>query len=683
MQSMLQNSRKFESLLHEFLGKDYDGESPDRAAYPESGSLVGEDGAFLLLRLTGSPIFQAMKTSIASISEVADDVFAATPGKGAFDWIRSSVAWIEELHDSLVVPTSSVEGSDGLKRLVLSKDTALRIMKEGEEILFNFPDDLRQTLSQHKIFVSTNKEGKLTVKSTKGGSHHAIGVVGIRWCPFLFDSLKADLERLQAWELSMHAVSEEFICFSKETKDSPSDTPIVVRYHEFREILTDLLDEAAELVVAPSSNFLEPGRMLLSSVETRIKQSSSPSIAEAFASTKYKEGTAVVGDRLALLDALVARKVLAGDSLYSKVKNSLESREGHFRNAARYLLVNALRRGMKSLGISEGIDSSSSCSIKAWEIENALFDEFQGELGESRISPEYRDKARVLRRSIEDIDNIVLCARVLGGVIPARTLVRMPTEELANQRIKQQRATAEAKDRRVLTAGPSLSKKSPQMVAETTAGPPQLTSKLTTTPQSAKPSSKQSASETGPTAFSPKGRKLGDLVKAARHGRPPPPPPSLATMSSDRRGTLPRESALITNESGGNRFMVSIANSTRQFMAGFYVERNVETIDSSFLPERLTDKSRVEVKLFAKFIRDKLKSRKGSLGVLRMTVFSEKDRREYKKFYRDYEKRARIAMFQVNDRVQIYLVTPSFHHYLKDSVEFDKPLSTYALVLLR
>ena len=157
-------------------------------------------------------------------------------------------------------------------------------------------------------------------------------------------------------------------------------------------------------------------------------------------------------------------------------------------------------------------------------------------------------------------------------------------------------------------------------------------------------------------------------------------------MTSDRRSSaslLSREAELITNESGGNRFRVSIANSTRRFMAGFYPESNADSIVSGVLPERLTDRNRVPVKEFARFLHDKVRSPKWEAAVLRMIVFSDRDQREYKKFYKDYEKRERIAMFPLNEVDNLYLVVPKFQHQLQDFLTFEKATSTYALVLLR
>ena len=51
-------------------------------------------------------------------------------------------------------------------------------------------------------------------------------------------------------------------------------------------------------------------------------------------------------------------------------------------------------------------------ALKAWEIENEMFERFQSELGVSCVSEEYRSKARSLRCSLEDSNNLSLCLRL-------------------------------------------------------------------------------------------------------------------------------------------------------------------------------------------------------------------------------------------------------------------------------
>jgi hypothetical protein len=141
IRAMSQGTEKFEIMLNDLFANDYDGQCPDRAPYPSGRSLVGDDGGLVIRRLTFSPLFVKIKESIIDIQAVANDVFAETPGKKAFEWIAQSVSWIDSL-SAAMVHEKNAEG-----RLVLPTLTAGRLLKEGECVLLGIPDDLRKTLS--------------------------------------------------------------------------------------------------------------------------------------------------------------------------------------------------------------------------------------------------------------------------------------------------------------------------------------------------------------------------------------------------------------------------------------------------------------------------------------------------------------------------------------------------------
>ena len=196
---ILENSKEFEIQLHNLLGQDYEGSSPDRAAFPDSNSLVGKNGEFILYRLTGGAIFESLQASTQSLSDVAENLLAETPGKAAFEWIRQAVRWIERLNNS--VSTESPFSKSFGKKLVIPGVDAREILEQGESFFLHIPEDLKATLSKHGIFVSTNKQDRtLRVVVKKDGSHHSVGGKVIRWCPVLFDCLRADINRLDSWK---------------------------------------------------------------------------------------------------------------------------------------------------------------------------------------------------------------------------------------------------------------------------------------------------------------------------------------------------------------------------------------------------------------------------------------------------------------------------------------------------
>ena len=81
---ILESAKTFERRLHSFLGQDFDetraSNWQDRAQYPNSNSLLGSSGEFLLYRLTGSPLYTSLLSALEQIATLAEDVLADTPG---------------------------------------------------------------------------------------------------------------------------------------------------------------------------------------------------------------------------------------------------------------------------------------------------------------------------------------------------------------------------------------------------------------------------------------------------------------------------------------------------------------------------------------------------------------------------------------------------------------------------
>ena len=226
VQSMLEYTAQFESLLHGYLGKDYGGAYPDRAPFPRGASLV-EDGYFIPFRLVGSRLYEEAKMKLSEIDRVVSNVFASTPGKKSFDWIRKAVEWIDSLNESF--------SKNSLGKLNLKMEDATNLLSTAETVLLDVSDDLRQTLSHHGILISANKEGKLTVKSKKKGAQYAIGTTIIRWCPILHDALKADLSRSQRWSEKFRSLAQEYKEF-QDTYGGDVTDESVMRCHMFLQV---------------------------------------------------------------------------------------------------------------------------------------------------------------------------------------------------------------------------------------------------------------------------------------------------------------------------------------------------------------------------------------------------------------------------------------------------------------
>lgn len=717
---MLESTQKFEILLHEFLAEDYSGKCPDRVAIPDGGSLMSEDGTFLLLRLTGSPLFDELKSSVESISKVANDVLADTPGKAAFDWIRQAAAWIDTLQSSVTTSGSN----DTIRRLVIPGEDAKKLVEQGDRMFLEIPEDLRKTLSDHKIYISANKDGKLTVKSRKGGAHHSVGSTTLRWCPFLLEALKFDVSQLNAWEQTVVRVSQMFSSIRNYATGKKVDDPVVLqRSYQCREDLSQLIEEVEDLVVSPSSNLVDQIRTIWEYVDTYLRAHTSREAAKTYANSRYREAEPVTTDRNLLLAALLGRRSLVAseEPVKGVINDASKSKEGPFRSAGRIIFAKALRIGAKSLDIDETDVLTALCATKAWEIENSLFDLYQSELGESYISGGYRDMARALGRSLKDPSNVSLCASVLSGKLESDTLVKMSTEELANPKIKRDRekAAAAARQNLVLNEGSSARGSSSSVPKEQTAftakednstqsmvqspSPPTRVVQrspvvsrplLRTERQDSKPPSKMlPAPKSSPLESSTgtlrQSSRFGDLVKktARASSGPPPPPPSLVMSLKPPPSTLssPQASAdLVTNSSGGDNFFFSLADKSRKFYATLTAEYDPQSAKDGLLPETLAEKGRLRIPEFTKFVSGKLEGGKWEAAILRLATVSDKDAREHKKFYKDYEgSRKRIAMFSLPDeKGKAFLVTPRFQRDAKGLV-FDKSTSSYVVVLTK
>jgi Transcription factor S-II (TFIIS), central domain len=681
VRSMLANTLRFEELLHAFLGEDHP--TPDRAPFPDATSLVSENGEFLVYRLIGSPPFLALKSSIATISEVASNVFANTPGKATFDWVTQAVHWIDSIAEAIKMHTSPFQGCNG--KLGLLDDDARQLLQEGEAILLDVPEDLRKTLSEHKIFVSTNKDGKLKVKSKKGGAHYAVGVTAIRWCPLLFDALTSDVDRTATWIASVRQLSVDFVEFrristSKETQDE-SDA---LRYYQFRENLSDLLDDGIDLVVSPPASTVDSSVELLRGLDACILTVGSPKVAKKFAELTFKSDDTVVRSRFTLLDSLLKRLLLAGGL---RVVAEGPKSTASFRQTGRDHFKMAMEKGISRLGIDpKSDDASALCATKACEIEADLYDLFQSKLGETVISPEYRKMARALKGSLSDPNNARFCASVVTGDVVSSDLVRMSDDQLANPKTKEERARAAALAKRSATLTPA--KLTPDRAAEEKLVPSR---QLDVTPDEAvvrdpirmvARAQNSLLSSLGSRTFSGN-TSLKAIVKTVRSNLPPPPPPSLAASILPAPSLKASASKLVSTTSGESRVSIAIANGSRRFMAGFYVEGNSLDVVSGYLPGNLNEKGRLRTSEFGKFLTAKMESGKWIVVKLRLVTFADKDSREYKRFYKEYEAKDRIAMFSVgDDDGKVFLVTPKFHHVYRE-LRFLNGTSTYAVVLKR
>jgi Transcription factor S-II (TFIIS), central domain len=184
-----------------------------------------------------------------------------------------------------------------------------------------------------------------------------------------------------------------------------------------------LADECSDLVVAPSKGLIFAMGVLKSRLEEYIKANSNPEISKKALEGAFCAADAVVRDRFLLLDALVGRCSVANGPI--EPPDDKTRKDLPFRSACRGFIENALAKAAAIMDLSQDPQETGAFSrFKAWEIEEALFQEFQGELGNTRMSKQYLEQAKALKRGLEDPENTTLCLRILAEDISAKCKLR-------------------------------------------------------------------------------------------------------------------------------------------------------------------------------------------------------------------------------------------------------------------
>ena len=751
--SILERAKTFETHLHKFLGQDYDGTNPDRAPYPDTHSLIGRNGEFLLYRFTGSPLYDSLLSSIDEIATIAQDVFADTPGKAAFEWIRQATAWIDSLREA--VTRKAYPACSATDRLVISESDAKSILDNGRSFFLDIPDDLRKTLSTHRILISSTKIGeKLKVLIKKGGAHHSVGGTAIRWCPVLFDSLREDISRLDTWRAQVEKVESDFNELPIDGNGSLHDENALVNLHELLEEVSMLIEEGVEsLVVAPAKEAFGKLGELQTNLTSIMSQNSSSFTYDRIAKRRFEDGNALLTDRFNLLDALLARSELESDDLTMPDVPNLEvlsEEKPTVRDACRAYLEKGLRRTLHLIGLEPTDPESPAhtlCAMKAWEIELEVYTRFQASQGTNEVSLEYKEKAQTLLVLFEDCANPNVCIQVLLGDLEVSDLVVMTAEYLFGEResdmdftpidereklnssmdksdthIELGRALTETED--VKMEGNGNGEEALGLSGEGVVAPPcpQERSEDESPPDEAIASAEYDPTimeletidavkdgEHSPNAspvdqLSPPPDASPSLAAPVRPEAPrslpaparPGAPPSLAaslgktaltkkSTSKVSQSKAPKRGKYLLNSDGADSFYLAVSKPLLRFKARFYLESDGHVRLHNLLPESMTEKGRLRLEEFAKFLAGKLKGGRWEAVTIRMSVSSDEDAKKLKKYYKEYESTKRIAMFSINENAKLFLVTPKFHRTAGKvlGTSFNTEKSTYAIVLTR
>ena len=178
----------------------------------------------------------------------------------------------------------------------------------------------------------------------------------------------------------------------------------------------------------------------------------------------------------------------------------------------------------------------------------------------------------------------------------------------------------------------------------------------------------------------------------------PDAPPSLAASvvypssggihkSSKKKssGKASKRGKFVTNASGEESFQFSVCKPTVKFTARFYNENEAHASLCGILPDSISEKGRLRVDEFLKFLSGKLKGGRWVAIPMRLSIYSEEDAKKHKKFYKEYEANKRIAMFSIGENTKVFFVTPKFHRAAAKVIgsSFNVETSTYAVVLTK
>lgn len=723
VREVLENVHAFEIELHNLLGEDFAISATDKAPYPDSDSLVGDNGDFHLYRLTGSPLFEELLSATRRIEKIANDIYADTPGKAVFEWIRRAMQWVKSLNDSVVGESSF--GS--IKTLSIPAIKAHQILIDGNTLFLDgISDGVRKTLSSHRIFVTTNKQtNKLTVLIGKGGAHHSMGGTCLKWCALLHDWLKEDVSRMLEWESRCTLQTENY---PLSQADASMDEEAIYQLYRFREETERLIDEGRNsLVVTPHIGLIDEllamNTKIDQQVEICVNSSNGIITLENLRRRRYEDGHLAVDEREdVLMDLLNRRRIQPQSRGLSSTQSTVDTTS---RDKARSILEKALIKGMKMMGIIQlnATDVALLCTLKAFDLESATF------YKNKDSQADYRDKVISLRSNIEDVRNPTVAARYLLSILSAEALVAMTPEDMVIPHVRHVKAAAEEERTKNLVIAPATISNSPigngsvknilkaamRSLSETL---PVVTKQPETPPQdevdcmSQFVPSKKTISHTPPpishtppplallalsthkddnadfdvstsnlSPLSPNSTSPGIASRLRKLSSMPPPPPPLGNSGAFSPSTAQIRQGIVASASGSEKFSFSVNGNTFRGKL-LYEGDSLSHIRSGFLPDTFSERGRLSIPEFQKFIRQKIDGGRWTVVSLRLSVTSESD--AYKGFYKDYEAKMRIVMFAVGKETKMFLVTPRFHkdaHSLTGT--FTNKTSTYAVLLTR
>lgn len=266
-----------------------------KGKFPTEESLVGDDGDFLLFRLTGSLIYIQLRRALTSLKTVADELTVRTSEKAAYQWMMSVAEWIELLSSGVIC--------DGESQLSIPVDSARNILEQGRVVLYSVADEVQDSLAMKQISIRP-KPNKYSIVVLKGGAMTSPGGSLLRWAALLFESLRSDVKKESVWRASADNLIKLFSFYEQGGSKN----------------ISSYIDQVTHLVEEAKSMFVRDGyivRHLLMIVDKVMKSEVlkrhldnelESARKEQFDLERVKyEGPPLVDERYNLLDSLMLR----------------------------------------------------------------------------------------------------------------------------------------------------------------------------------------------------------------------------------------------------------------------------------------------------------------------------------------------------------------------------------------
>jgi Transcription factor S-II (TFIIS), central domain len=715
VRDVLNYIHQLDGLLRAFLSLDFDGDLPDRAPFPEGSSFIGVNGEFHLFRFTGSPLYTELLSVMANIRQIVSNITAETAGKDLFEWIEECVKWIELLTNAVTL-TSPLGSKD---RLVIPIEDAVRILNKGRDIFLDIRENVKRGLALQKICISANKQlEKMTISSTKGGALHSVGGTTLKWCALLFEWLKFDIEKYHVWlTRATHLLEKarEWL----DNFDNPSDISqdIINDAYCCAEDLEFHRDALESLVIVPEKAFVDSLNtfpdVLKERLTTLVSESKCKLQMDVAKISRYRDTSILVTERHNLLNALLTRHRLTVSDVIDD--HLLSDSMTDYREKARMKLESkVMKKGMRMIGLETNSqqDASLYCALRSWEIESAVFSAMNED--DKSFVNQYMAKLTSYFNNIDAVKNPTLCARVIANKITAHDLVKMSFEESVNAEmsIKKSIETVESEKKDSKSQNEARAKASE---------PRKNTMKtlLKMTLSSRDLSSTSKPNEPTPTLSSPVNpiphiestleQSRETTVKAILNGSSPavmdmkasettteridpltvpPPPPPLILSTNWLSNPLKVAYSFVLSESGTDKFTFKIAGDERRsanytFQTKLILEDAKSSDLNGILKELILSKGRLQMNDFNSFLGSKLKSGRSKMTVLRLSVCGGSDM--FKKFYKEYQSKDRIAFCDLENGHKVFLLTPKYHHAAAPSIRerLVHEKSTYAVLLCK